>query len=117
VEAMADRFGSRPGDLVAGIGPAIGVCCYEVGEDVAREARKAFPHAEASPGDGPLSRGADGRWRLDLWAANRRQLEYVGVRPVEVAGTCTACHTEEWFSHRAERGKTGRWGAVIGLRE
>ena len=117
VEAMAESFGSRPGDLVAGVGPAIGVCCYEVGEDVAREVREAFPQDHPPNEVGLLARGPSGRWHLDLWAANRRQLEAAGVRQVEVAGTCTACHTEEWFSHRAENGRTGRWGAVIGLRE
>ena len=117
VEAMVGSFGSRPGDLLAGIGPAIGVCCYEVGEDVAQEACEAFPSTGQPEDRGPLASEPNGRWHLDLWAANRRQLEESGVRQIEVAGTCTSCHTEEWFSHRAEKGRTGRWGAAIGLRE
>jgi hypothetical protein len=52
---------------------------------------------------------------LDLWAANRLQLEKSGVEQIEVAGVCTACHLDDWFSHRAEKGKTGRFGALIAL--
>jgi hypothetical protein len=47
-----------------------------------------------------------------LWAANRQQLEEAGVGQVEVMGLCTACHSEEFFSHRAERGRTGRFGVM-----
>jgi copper oxidase (laccase) domain-containing protein len=52
---------------------------------------------------------------LDLWAANRLILEQAGLIHVELAGICTACHTEDWYSHRAEKGKTGRFGAIIAL--
>jgi hypothetical protein len=53
---------------------------------------------------------------LDLWAANALALRQVGVEQIEVSGLCTACHTDHFFSHRAERGQTGRFGALIGLR-
>jgi hypothetical protein len=59
--------------------------------------------------------GTRGRTYLDLWAANRVQLRTAGIEQIEVAGICTACHTEDWFSHRAEKGKTGRFGALIAL--
>ncbi len=52
---------------------------------------------------------------VDLWRAAASQLRAVGVREVEVAGLCTASNTAEWFSHRAEKGRTGRFGAVIAL--
>ncbi len=112
VDAMGDAFGSRPADLVAGIGPAIGPCCYEVGKEVADAVQAAFPGEGSRFLDAQLS----GRWHLDLWEANRQHLVQAGVTRVEVAGVCTACHTDEWFSHRAERGRTGRIGALIGLR-
>jgi len=117
VAAMAESFGSRPHDLVAGIGPAIGPCCYEVGEDVAQRVRASFGLGAGATDGGILARRANDRWHLDLWEANRRQLERAGVHRMEVAEMCTACRRDEWFSHRAEQGKTGRWGAVIGLRE
>jgi YfiH family protein len=107
VQAMSNELGCRPCDIVAGVGPAIGPCCYEVGDDVAGAFRDT-PQV--------LRAAGDGHWYLDLWAANREQLARAGVRDVTMANTCTACHTDEWFSHRAERGRTGRWGALIGLR-
>jgi len=58
----------------------------------------------------------DGRVHLDLWAANRALLEGEGVVAIEVAAICTACHLEDWYSHRAETGQTGRFGAAIALR-
>jgi len=54
---------------------------------------------------------------LNLWDANALALERTGVRTVEVARICTASRTDEFFSHRAERGKTGRFGAIIALKD
>ncbi|MBN1581467.1 MAG: peptidoglycan editing factor PgeF [Anaerolineae bacterium] len=110
VRTMIDTFSSRPSDIIAGIGPAIGPCCYEVGKEVADAANDAFPSVS-----NVLARQPNGRWHFDMWAANRYQLEEMGVRQIETAGICTACHTDEWFSHRAERGQTGRFAATIGL--
>jgi YfiH family protein len=112
VQTMVDELGCCSENLMAGIGPSIGPCCYEVGADVAEAASSAFPGA-----DDLLEPRSNGRWHLDLWAVNRRQLTAAGVQRVEVAGVCTACRTDEWFSHRAERGRTGRLGALIGLRK
>jgi hypothetical protein len=56
------------------------------------------------------------KWHFDLAFANELQLAAAGVKRVESAGICTACHTDEWFSHRAERGRTGRFGALIGMK-
>jgi YfiH family protein len=112
VQAMVETFGCRPVDILAGIGPSIGPCCYEVGDEVVEAARAAFPVAPHL-----VDRRANGRDHLDLWEANRHQLVARGLAKVEVSGLCTACRTDEWFSHRAERGRTGRLGAVIGLRE
>lgn len=105
-------YGSRPEDVQVGIGPSIGPCCYEVGEDVAEAARRALP---AWP---QLLVRRDGRLYLDLWQANARQLEALGVPAanVEVSGYCSSCRSDLFFSHRKEKGKTGRMGAVIGLR-
>lgn len=109
VRAMVEAFGSRPADLVAGIGPSIGPEHYQVGEEVV-EAVKA--HFGAT--DGLIARNPDdGTAYLDLWAANRLDLERAGVAQVEVAGLSTAAHTSEFYSHRAEKGRTGRFGAVI----
>ena len=109
VRAMGRAFGCRPADIVAGLGPSIGPCCYEIGQ-VAGQIRKAFPN-----GDRWLVVQRNGAVHLDLWSANLQQLQAMGVRQVEVADICTACHTKEFFSHRAERGHTGRFGVMAML--
>ncbi len=111
VWAMGAVYGCRVADLIAGIGPAIGPCCYRIGEDVAQLIRQAF-----TPQPPPLREGANGALYLDLWEANRRQLASAGVERIEVAATCTACHNDEFFSHRGDGGHTGRFGVVLGIK-
>jgi YfiH family protein len=110
VAAMVERYGSRPADLVAGIGPSIGPCHYAVGSDVVAETREVFG-ADADALLAPV----DGSYHLDLWAANEAALRRSGVDQVEVARICTYCHSEDFFSHRAQGARTGRFGALIGL--
>jgi YfiH family protein len=110
VRAMQSSFGSSPGDIRAGIGPSIGPDHYQVGEEVAVRVRQAFG-AEAPD----LLALRDGACYFDLWAANLLHLRRAGVREIETAGLCTACHLEDWYSHRAEHGRTGRFGAVLAL--
>ncbi|MBX7251363.1 MAG: peptidoglycan editing factor PgeF [Candidatus Promineofilum sp.] len=111
VRAMTAHFGSDPADLVAAIGPCIGPCCYEVGVDVIDAVRAAFAGAETLL---PSAGRAGGR-HFDLPEANRRNLLNAGVRAVELSEYCTACRTDLFFSHRAERGRTGRFGTVFAL--
>ncbi len=113
VRAMADTFGTQADDIIAGIGPSIGPCCYEVGPEVIAEVQRAF-HG----GDGLVRPGVNGRGaHLDLWAANARALRDSGVHRIEISEMCTSCRVDEFFSHRRERGKTGRFGVLIALRE
>ncbi len=108
VRAMQAHFGSQPGRLWAGIGPAIGACCYQVGADLAEAfARRFGPRVVSQPPGG----GA----HLDLVAANAIALQEEGLGHVELAGLCTACRVDEFFSHRREAGHTGRLGAVVAL--
>jgi YfiH family protein len=110
VETMRTRYGSNPSDIRACIGPSIGPDHYEVGQDVIVQAERVFGS------DSSLVLPWHGsRVHFDLWKANQYLLERAGVRRIELAGICTACHTEDWFSHRAEKGKTGRFGALISL--
>jgi polyphenol oxidase len=110
VRTMRARYGSKPADILAGIGPSIGVDHYEIGHDVIMKVQQAF-----GPQAAGLLQARGGRTYLDLWAANAAQLRAAGVEKIQVAGLCTACHLDDWFSHRAEKGKTGRFGALIAL--
>lgn len=111
VRAMEAVYGCRPGDIRAGLGPAIGPCCFQVGPEVVAQVRATFDNA-----DRLLSLPqADGKMNWDLWRTNAQQLEDVGVTQIEIAGICTQCHRHEWYSHRGENGHTGRFAAVCGL--
>jgi polyphenol oxidase len=114
VESMVKRLGREgipPERLRVAIGPAIGPCCYDVGEDVAQKLGLAVPFCQdgvrAVPG---------GKARVDLWAMNRAILENVGVSAsaIDIFKLCTSCN-HGFFSHRRDQGKTGRQGGVIAL--
>jgi YfiH family protein len=113
VGRMREEFGSAPEELVAAVGPAIGACCYAVGAELRDQfvGRFAYGAALFSVGDGA-------EIRLDLAEANRRQLLAAGLddAAVSMTGMCTSCRTDRFFSHRAERGRTGRMMAVVGVR-
>jgi purine-nucleoside/S-methyl-5'-thioadenosine phosphorylase / adenosine deaminase len=110
VKTMRERYGSKPEKIFAAIGPSIGVDHYEIGHDVIAQVRHAF-NSDAER----LIESRNGKTYFDLWAANALQLQHAGVEKVEIAGLCTACHLDDWFSHRAEKGKTGRFGTLISL--
>lgn len=105
VGEMVGRFGTRPADLSAIIGPAIGPCCYEVDTGV-YQAMSGHPERDSFF----HTRREEGKWMLDLFLANRLQLIRSGVPAQSIRQTdfCTACHPEHFFSHRAQGGHTGR---------
>ncbi len=109
VSAMEKTYGSRPQDLWAGIGPAIDQELYEVGTEVVTQVKAALP-----PDAQVFTRQHD-RWHLDLAGAVAAQLHASGVGHVEPSHLHTASNTEEWYSHRAERGWTGRFGVLVML--
>ena len=108
--AMFDTYGTRPRDLIACIAPSIGPCCYRIGADVIARVRAAFDNAEEL-----LHIQPDGSIHFDLWQANAWQLRALGVEQIEIAEICTADHTDDFYSWRAEKAKTGRFGAIIAL--
>jgi YfiH family protein len=117
IAGMVAEFGCSPKDMVAAVGPAIGGCCYTVGEEL----RSEFLRRYADAGEFFEPR-ADGL-HLDLAEANRRQLAAAGVRAegIWLLGECTACARQDgrrrYFSHRAEAGCTGRAMGMIGVIE
>ncbi len=110
VEALAARYGSRPADLLAVVGPSISPERYEVGQEVIDRVQAAFG------ADAPslLPRFGNST-HFDLWAANRLTLEQAGVRQIEVSGLCTAQNPQDWFSHRGQHGRAGRFGVLLAL--
>ncbi len=137
VGKMRVAFRSRPEDLIAAIGPGIGVCCYAVGEEVRSEFASQFSYAqdlfhEVSDSDPirekypmlfltqrpPGHSNIGPSLHLDLMEANRRQLLDAGLRAeaITVIGDCTRCQNNRYFSYRGEQGFTGRMLSVIGIR-
>ena len=104
--------GSIRSDLIAAAGPGIGPCCYQVNDDVADEFRSEFDYP-----DGVILRGENGSLRLNIEAALLTQLRKAGLseHKVGIAGFCTACRHDEFFSHRKEKGLTGRHSALMAL--
>lgn len=122
IQRMREVYGSQPEDLVAAVGPSIGSCCYAIGEEVQSRFRARYSYA------GELFRHIAAKDQepetvyLDLWEANRRQLLEAGVAAgrITVVGECTGCTHEpdgqrRYFSHRLEKGVTGRMLNVIGI--
>jgi len=99
VAAGVRAIGARK--LVAAIGPSIGPCCYEVGDEVAAPFRQAF-------GEDVVHEGS----KLDLWTAAERALRAAGVEHVDRFDLCTACNGDRFFSHRRDHGRTGRQGVI-----
>jgi polyphenol oxidase len=134
VGEMRKHFGSKPADILAALGPAIGGCCYEVGAELVTEFTSQFADAEEyfdeprtgeepnplqwlnmmPPGHQPPPKNV----RLDLRKANRAQLLAAGLRDANifVSDLCTACHTDLFFSYRKEAANSGRLLSVIGMR-
>ena len=134
---MRREYGTLPGDVYAAIGPGIGKCCYEVGEEFKEKFDTQFSYShelfhEVQESDAVrdkypmlfLNKRAPGHGDmviksfLDLQEVNRRQLTAAGVpeKQITALGECTSCHPKKFFSHRAEKGKTGRMLAVIGVK-
>lgn len=86
--------------LAAAIGPGIGPCCYEVGDEVSELFREAF-------GDDVVHDR-----KLDLWTSAERALRAAGVEHVDRSDLCTSCNGNRFFSHRRDHGKTGRQGVI-----
>ena len=110
VRAMETNYNSNPADILACIGPSIGPDHYEIGADVILQVMQKFGDDSEK-----VLHSVNGKIHFDLWKTNQTLLEQAGVGKIEVAGICTACHTDDWFSHRAEKGRTGRFGSLISL--
>ncbi len=112
VASMQAAFGSDPAELLAGVGPCISSAVYEVGDNVIEAVKDAFPHHV----ENLLIPQVHGeRPHFDLPQANLINFQRAGVQHIELSGLCTGTRTDLFFSHRAEKGKTGRFGVVMVL--
>lgn len=112
-EKMREEYGSNPAEMWAAIGPSIGPCCYEVGLDVHRAFRENFQYSA------PLFRKTyEQKWHLDLWLANRLQLEGFGLGKDRIIESriCSSCSSGEYHSARKHGPTAGRTLSVIGIK-
>ncbi|CAA6810594.1 MAG: COG1496: Uncharacterized conserved protein [uncultured Sulfurovum sp.] len=107
IQKMQKEFNSKPQDILAGIAPSIGKCCYEVDWNVAQHFEK-IAHAYSQKND---------KYMLDLPHINKKQLLESGLNEqhIEMSKTCTACNVNDYFSYRKENGCSGRFMSMIGL--
>ena len=111
VDDFMSRYGVAAGDLEVALGPSIGVCCYEVNEDVATPLMKKWGALTT-----PSIAMKDGKTHINLSRLNRDILRAAGVPGTQLfqIGPCTSCAAEEFFSYRREGGETGRQIGVVG---
>jgi YfiH family protein len=109
VRRMVDELGARPEDLRIALGPAIGVCCFEVGDEVVDAVARAMPRAMA-PAARAIQRAANGRAHVDLKRLNVMLLEAEGVpaSAIDAGPECTSCDRARFFSYRRDKGETGQ---------
>ncbi len=100
---MIENRGSNPADILAYIGPCISLAHFEVGDEVAAQFDEAFKKRKGA------------RWHVDLKAANAAQLQALGIQQIEIDPACTVENNADFFSHRTEKGLTGRMLALIGF--
>lgn len=108
VAKMTEAFGSEPRRVEAAIGPHIGVCCYEIGDELVGKFGSVVR---------AIRTDSSGRRFLSLARVAQHQLRDAGLEPanVNLSAPCTSCFVESYYSYRAEGGRTGRFAAVIGL--
>ena len=113
-EKMVNEYGCDVKDIIVGIGPAIGQCCYEVDDVVADEIKKLGLRNL----DEVLVKKTNGRYMLDLVETNRQILLMCGILPqnIDASDICTCCNAEDLHSHRATKGKRGNLAAIIQLK-
>jgi YfiH family protein len=113
VDALAGTYGSRPQDLTVAIGPSLGPCCGEMGEEVVDAFRQAGHSMTLI--DRWFVRAPGRRPHFDLWRANVDQLTAKGVEPeaIQVSGLCTRTYADQFHSYRAAGASAGRMAGVI----
>ncbi len=114
IEKMIQHYDTNPKDIIAGIGPCIGQCCFQVDAPVIKEFHQKLSFAE----EVIIQDTVPQKYKIDLWETNRRILMEAGVprEQIEICKICTMCHTELFYSHRAMGNARGNMAAVISLK-
>lgn len=109
LDLMIDRYNSNIDNVLVGIGPSIGPCCYEVGKDLAFQFMNKY-----NKFDGIVEKRHN-KLYLDLWKVNYLQVKDKGVRRENIAVTkvCTSCHNDKFYSYRKEKSTNNRMIAAI----
>ena len=107
VQLMQSHYGSNPADILAAVGPSIGPCCFEIGDDTVIHFNEKY-----------VTKKTNGKYTADLWAHNRDSLINAGLlqQNIDICGRCTVCESDKFYSYRTHRDKTGRQTAVIMLK-
>jgi len=113
VKVLKEKFNCLPDDILVGIGPSIGPCCYGVGPEVIVQIDEASQNKRKY-----IDEALDGKCYFNLWEANKTQLVQAGIpeRNIEIARICTYCNHTVFFSYRYQQRETGRFGAGIMLK-
>ncbi len=111
IHQMCENFGCKPNNISAAIGAAIGVCCYNVGEEVYEKLKETVFDFSG------LYREINGEIFVDLQKINARQIEECGVKNIDIAPYCTCCNNDLFFSYRKENGTTNRHSAILRLKQ
>jgi hypothetical protein len=112
ITVMKGAYGCNPGDIEAAVGPSIGSCCYEVGEDTYKEFEERLPWALEH-----FKQTGAGKWKVSLQGIINHTLKDCGVagENISMSNLCTRCFDELFFSHRRDKGKTGSMAAIMQL--
>lgn len=114
IEKMTENYGTNPKDVIAGIGPSIGQCCFQVDDPVVKEFRQKLDFAD----DVIIDDTVPERYKIDLWETNKRIMMSCGVpeQNIELTKLCTMCHTDLFYSHRVMGNARGNMAGIITLK-
>ncbi len=114
VEKMTETYGCKGEDIIAAVGPSIGACCFEAGDEVYSEFAVKFPWNEEV-----CRKTGEGKWHINLQETIKRTLLSAGVKEqnISISGICTKCNKDLFFSHRGDKGRTGSLAAIMQLKQ
>jgi YfiH family protein len=112
INMMKEVYGTCPCDCLAGIGPSIGMDCFEIGMDAAQHFMDSFENWTEF-----MAPFGDIKYKVDLWKANKLILQEQGIpeENITISGYCTKCNEDLFFSYRRDKGRTGSLSAIMEL--